>query len=50
MNKLNVKNLIIYHTEESHKEKRKELYTEEAQNYFNGHVIVPNDLEIIEIN
>ncbi len=50
MNKLDIKNLILYHTEESHKEQRKELYTKEAQKYFNGNVIVPNDLEIIEIN
>ena len=49
MNELKVKNLILYHTEESHKEQRKELYTTEAQNYFNGKVIVPNDLEIIEV-
>ena len=50
MDKLGVKNLILYHTEESHKENRKELYTKEAQEYFNGNVIVPNDLEFIEIN
>lgn len=50
MNTLEVKNLILYHTEESHKEKRKELYTKEAQEFFDGNVIVPNDLEIIEIN
>ena len=50
MNELGIKNLILYHTEESHKERRKELYTKEAQEYFNGNVIVPNDLEIIEIN
>lgn len=49
MNKLDVKNLILFHTEESHKDNRKELYTKEAQSYFNGNVIVPNDLEIIEI-
>lgn len=49
MNKLNIKNLILYHTEESHKEKRKELYTKEAQKFFNGKVIVPNDLESIEL-
>lgn len=34
MNNLSVKNLILYHTEESHREKRKELYTKEAQEYF----------------
>ncbi len=49
MNKLNVKNLILYHTEESHKEERKDLYTKEAQKYFNGKVIVPDDLEEILI-
>lgn len=49
MNELGIKNLILYHTEESHKEKRKELYEKESQEYFNGKIIVPNDLEIIEI-
>lgn len=49
MNKLNVKNLILYHTEESHKSERKKLYTKEAQEFFNGRVIVPDDLETIEI-
>ena len=49
MNKLEVKNLILYHTEDSHKEQRKELYTKEAQEYFKGKVIVPNELEEIEI-
>lgn len=49
MNKLDIKNLILYHTEESHKMQRKELYMKEAQKYFNGNVIVPNDLERIDI-
>lgn len=49
MNKLNIKNLILYHTEDSHGDDRKRLYTIEAQKYFKGTVIVPNDLEIIEI-
>lgn len=47
MNELNVKNLILYHTEESHKENKKRLYEEEAQSVFNGNVIVPNDMEKI---
>lgn len=50
MNKLEVKNLILYHTEESHKDERKKLYTDEAQENFSGNVIVPDDLEIININ
>lgn len=41
-----IKNLILYHTEDSHKNK-KELYTKEANRYFSGNVIVPNDLEEI---
>lgn len=49
MNDLNVKNLILYHTEETHKEKRKELYTKEGKEYFNGTIIVPDDLEEINI-
>jgi len=50
MNKLDVKNLILYHTEESHGDERKMLYTNEAKEVFVGNVIVPNDMEIIEIN
>ena len=46
MNKLNVKNLILYHTEDSHKNK-KELYEQEGKKYFNNNVIVPIDLEEI---
>ena len=49
MNKLGVKNLILYHTEESHKKRRKELYTKEAEEYFNGNVVVPDDMEDIII-
>ena len=49
MNKLNVKNLILYHTEDTHSNK-KELYTKEAGDYFNNNVIVPNELEEIIIN
>ncbi len=49
MNELNVKNLILYHTEESHGTERKKLYTNEAQENFKGNIIVPDDLEIIEL-
>ena len=49
MNKLNVKNLILYHTEESHGIERKKLYTKEGQDNFKGNVIVPEDLEVIDI-
>ena len=49
MKPLNIKNLIIYHTEDSHKDKKK-LYTKEAKQYFSNNVIVPNDLDIIDID
>ena len=50
MNKLNIKNLILYHTEESHIENRKELYLSEAHKYFDGNVLVPDDMESIELD
>jgi len=43
MNELDVKNLILYHTEDSHGADRKTLYTKEGQENFNGNVIVPNE-------
>lgn len=49
MNHLNVKNIILYHTEENQKDKRKELYTEEGKKYFDGNVFVPDDFEILEL-
>lgn len=49
MNDLNVKNLILFHTEETHKNERKELYEAEGKKYFNGNVIVPDDMEEIEV-
>lgn len=49
MNELGVKNLILYHTEESHGSNRKELYTKEAKSVFDGNVIVPDDLEVIQL-
>lgn len=49
MNELDVKNLVLYHTEESHGNDRKKLYLEEAQSVFNGTIIVPNDLEDIQL-
>ena len=47
---LGIKNLILYHTEEKTIATRKENYTREAAEHFNGKVIVPEDLESIEIS
>lgn len=49
MENLQVKNLTLYHTEETHGASRKELYQEEAKTVFSGNVIVPDDLEEIKI-
>lgn len=48
MQSLNIKNLILFHTEDTHEDKKK-LYTAEAREYFASNVIVPNDLDEIEL-
>lgn len=47
--KLGVKNLILYHTEEKTLANRKENYTREAAKNFKGRIFVPDDLEVIEL-
>lgn len=47
--KLGVKNLLLYHTEDKNILKRKELYTAEAEKYFHGNIFVPEDLETLEL-
>jgi Metal-dependent hydrolases of the beta-lactamase superfamily III len=47
--KLNIKNLILWHTEDKNIKCRKDLYTKEAKQYFDGNVVVPNDLDIINL-
>ncbi|MCQ2374436.1 MAG: MBL fold metallo-hydrolase [Salinivirgaceae bacterium] len=47
--KLNAKNLIIYHTNDAHANNRKQIYTNEASLYYSGNIHIPNDLEEIEI-
>ena len=47
--KLGVKNLILYHTEEKTLADRKENYTREAAENFKGRIFVPDDLEVIEL-
>lgn len=49
MEPLGIKNLILYHTEDTH-ENKKELYTKEAKEYFSGNVFVPCDLDEIVLN
>ena len=47
--RLKIKNLILYHTEEQNLKQRKQLYTKEAKQYFSGNIYVPDDLEKYEL-
>ncbi|WP_244833739.1 MBL fold metallo-hydrolase [Clostridium sp. BJN0001] len=47
--RLNVKNLVLYHTEDKNILKRKELYIAEGKKFYFGNLYVPDDLEQIEI-
>lgn len=47
--KLQVPNLILYHTEEKNLVRRKELYTAEGQEFYHGNLYVPDDMEEIEL-
>lgn len=44
-NKLKADNLILYHTEDDGLKDRKERYTKEGKRYYQGNLIVPDDLE-----
>ena len=46
---LGVKNLVLYHTEEKTLATRKKTYAQEAAEYFKGRIVVPDDLEVIEL-
>ena len=47
--RLGAKNLLLYHTEDSNLKNRKQLYTNEAKQYFPGKIFVPDDLETIKL-
>ena len=46
---LGIKNLVLYHTEEKTIATRKQAYTKEAAENFKGRIVVPEDLEVIEL-
>ncbi len=46
---MNVSNLVLYHTEDSHFPDRKRLFTEEGSRYYHGRLFVPDDLEVFEL-
>ena len=47
--KLNVRNLLLYHTEDKNLARRKKLYTEEGSQYYKGNLYIPEDLESLEL-
>ena len=47
--KLGVKNLVLYHTEDKSIATRKQAYTAEAKEYYHGNAFVPDDLDVIEL-
>lgn len=46
---LSIENLVLYHTEDRNILSRKELYTQEGRKYYSGNLLVPDDLEIINL-
>lgn len=46
---LNVRNLILWHTEDDNIRRRKSMYKKEARQYFKGKIYVPYDREMIEL-
>lgn len=48
-NKVDAKNLILWHTQENLGKDRKKMYIKEAKENFYGNVYVPDDLDIIEL-
>ncbi len=47
--KLQVKNLLLYHTEDKNIARRQELYRAEGEQYFSGKLWIPEDLDVIEL-
>ncbi len=47
--RLGVKNLILYHTEDQNIRHRRELYLAEGRQYFHGNLFIPDDLETIRL-
>lgn len=46
---LNVKNVILYHTEDKNLANRKELYVKEGKEEFDGKIYMPDDLDVIDL-
>lgn len=47
--RMQIPNLILWHTEDKNIDHRKELYSEEGRPYFQGNLFIPNDMEILDL-
>ena len=47
--KLQVRNLLLYHTEDRNLKERKRLYHEEGARYYHGNLFIPDDLETVPV-
>lgn len=47
--RLNVRHLILYHTQDNEMETRQQRYLEEGQKIYHGSLFVPNDLDLLKI-
>ncbi len=47
--RLGIKNLLLYHTEDRNLANRKEMYTEEGKKYYRGNLWIPDDLEVLTV-
>lgn len=48
--KNNVKNLVLWHTEDKNLANRKSLYSAEGKDFYSRNLFIPNDLEEISLN
>ncbi len=46
---LEIKNLLLYHTEDKNIKNRKNMYYNEGKEFFSGNLVIPDDLETIEL-
>ena len=46
---MGVENLVLYHSEDSRPEKRKEIYTAAGKPWFSGNLYVPEDMESLSL-
>ena len=47
--RLNIPNLVLWHTEDKNMATRKQRYLEEGQTCYHGHLHIPDDLEILSL-